>query len=186
GRPSRLAHARRLAERGRSPSGRRPAERERGAGGQRGHPGLALAALPERVRGARGGPPRRTAVLPHARAALTVNRALAGRTGVAVAEVVAAELHGVGLEAGREEPGAQAGLVERDRVVLDGEGGVEDRQVGLLSAREGLAPPLEEGEDGRGHAGGACDPQHEGAPRDRAGRKAGAQDSVSIQSWVTV
>ena len=55
--------------------------------------------------------------------------------GVAMALVVAAELGRVRAEAGREERALQAKAVERDRVVLEEEGGGEDLEVVPLRPR---------------------------------------------------
>ena len=76
-------------------------------------------------------------------------------------DVVAAELHRVVAEPGREQAALQAGIVDRDGVVLDDEGRIQDRHVRRVAAYERVRPSFDDGE-GRGNdARGARDPQDE-------------------------
>ena len=83
---------------------------------------------------------------------------------IAVADVVAPELHRTVAQPGREEPALQPGVVDRNGVVLDDERGVEDRKVRFLPAGQRLSPALDEAQHGRDHPGRACDPDDESPP----------------------
>src|SRR5262249_12925112 len=84
--------------------------------------------------------------------------------GVAMALVVAPELHGVALQADGEQVAPEAEIVDRDGLVLEGDRGVEHGEVGFLAPRERANGALQEAEDGHAHARGARETHDEVPP----------------------